>query len=159
MNTGKKLLIATRNPGKLREFVRLLGGLPCQLLDLREAGVTIAVAETGKTFGENARLKAEGYASASGLLTLADDSGLEVDALGGEPGVMSARYGGPGLTDEQRVQLLLERMKAVPGHRRQARFRAVIALAGPGVPGGVLVTEGVVEGAIAHEPIGRKGFG
>lgn len=154
-----KLLVATRNPGKLREFARLLGGLPCQLLDLREAGVILEVEETGRSFEENARLKAQEYASASGLLTLADDSGLEVDALGGEPGVMSARYGGPGLSDEQRVQFLLEGMKAVPGHRRQARFRAAIALAGPGVPGGVIVTEGAVEGAIAHGPIGRNGFG
>lgn len=159
MNTGKKLLIATRNPGKLREFARLLGGLPCRLVDLREAGVTLEIEETGKTFEENARLKALGYASASGLLTLADDSGLEVDALGGAPGVMSARYGGPGLTDEQRVQFLLDRMKAVPEYERQARFRAVITLVGPGVPGGVIVTEGAVEGTIAHEPVGSNGFG
>ncbi len=153
------LLIATRNTGKLREFQRLFDGLPYELADLAAAGVRAEISETGRTYEENARLKASGYAAASGLLTLADDSGLEVDALGGEPGVMSARYGGPGLSDADRVRLLLERMKDVPGWTRQARFRAVLALAGPGVPGGIVTTEGTVVGAIAHEPIGTGGFG
>jgi XTP/dITP diphosphohydrolase len=159
LTAERVLLIATRNPGKLREFARLFGGLPYRLVDLTGVGVNVVVSETGDTFDENARLKAAGYAQASGMLTLADDSGLEVDALDGEPGVNSARYGGPGLSDEDRVRRLLERMKGVPGYRRQARFRCVIALAGPGVPGGVVTTEGVTEGAIAHEPIGTSGFG
>ncbi len=154
-----RLLIATRNPGKRREFQRLLEGLPFEFVDLAGAGVHGEVVETGKTFEQNARLKAQGYCRLSGLLTLADDSGLEVDALGGGPGIMSARYGGPGLSDEGRVMLLLERMRDVPGWKRQARFRAVLALAGPGVTGGVATTEGVVEGAIAHGPMGKDGFG
>ena len=156
---SRKLLIATRNPGKAREFQRLFAGLPFELVDLPAAGITVEVNETGKTFEENARLKAAGYSKASGLLTLADDSGLEVDALGGEPGVMSARHGGPGLSDEDRVRVLLHNMKDIPGWKRQARFMAVLALAGPGVPGGSLTAEGVVEGAVAHEPIGKNGFG
>ena len=155
----KKLLLATRNPGKVRELARLLAGTPYELVSLAHARIAIEVQETGRTFEENARLKASGYSAAAGLLTLADDSGLEVAALDGQPGVMSARYGGHGLSDQDRVRVLLERMKTVPGWKRQARFRAVLALAGPGVPGGVTVTEDVIEGAIAHEPIGANGFG
>jgi XTP/dITP diphosphohydrolase len=160
MATEKRtLLLATRNPGKVRELARLLAGTPYALASLAEAGIATEVQETGRTFEENARLKASGYSAASGLLTLADDSGLEVDALDGQPGVLSARYGGPGLSDGDRVRALLERMKTVPGWKRQARFRAVLALAGPGVAGDVTVTHGVIEGAIAHEPIGANGFG
>ncbi len=155
----KQLLIATRNDGKLKELRRLLGGVPFELVDLMQAGVSVTVEEKGASFNENARLKAIGYARASGLLTLADDSGLEVDALGREPGVNSARYGGPGLSDADRVNLLLDRMKDVPGWRRNARFRAVLALSGDGVPGRVATFEGVIEGAITHQPIGRNGFG
>ena len=154
-----KLLIATRNEGKLREFRRLLSGLNVEMAGLGGTGVTLQVEETGSTFRENACLKAAAYSEASGLLTLADDSGLEVDALGGAPGVQSARYGGPGLSDAQRVGLLLDVMKDVPGWERTARFRAVLALAGPEVPGGMVTVEGVVEGAIAHQPIGLNGFG
>ena len=154
-----KLLIATRNEGKLREFRRLLSGLNVEMAGLGGTGVTLQVEETGSTFRENACLKAAAYSEASGLLTLADDSGLEVDALGGAPGVQSARYGGPGLSDAQRVGLLLDVMKDVPGWERTARFRAVLALAGSEVPGGMVTVEGVVEGAIAHQPIGSNGFG
>jgi XTP/dITP diphosphohydrolase len=154
-----KLLIATRNEGKLREFRRLLSGLNVEMAGLGGTGVTLQVEETGSTFRENACLKAAAYSEASGLLTLADDSGLEVDALGGAPGVQSARYGGPGLSDAQRVGLLLDVMKDVPGWERTARFRAVLALAGSEVPGGMVTVEGVVEGAIAHQSIGLNGFG
>ena len=104
-------------------------------------------------------LKARAYAEASGELTLADDSGLEVKALDGEPGVKSARYGGEGLDDEGRVQLLLKNMESVRGWNRQARFVAVLALVGDKVPGGESTTEGVVDGAIIHEPVGENGFG
>lgn len=154
-----RLLLATRNPGKVREFRRLLKELDIQVIGLHEAGVQDEVEETGSTFEENARLKAQGYSRLSGELTLADDSGLEVDSLGGHPGVMSARYGGPDLDDAQRVDRLLEEMKDVRGWDRKARFRAVLALAGTGVPSGVITEEGVVEGAIAHQPIGDGGFG
>ena len=151
------LLIATNNEGKLREYRDLLAGLPVQLVSLREAGVDIEVEETGQTFAENAVLKASCYARASGLCTLADDSGLEVDALGGEPGVMSSRYAGPQATDADRVRFLLDKMKTVPDDQRSARFRCVIAVASPA--GLVETSEGTVEGVIASEPRGDQGFG
>ena len=154
-----RVLLATRNPGKVREFERLLSGLDIAVLGLGDAGITEEIKESGATFEQNARLKAQGYGRLSGELTLADDSGLEVDALGGKPGVKSARYGGPGLTDEQRVEKLLDELKNVRGWDRKARFRAVLALAGDGVPDGVVTTERVVEGSIAHQPIGTGGFG
>ena len=155
----RRLVLATRNPGKVREFRRLLDGFDVDLVGLHETGVTVEVDETGSTFEDNAVLKAKAYAAATGELVIADDSGLEVDALGGQPGVMSARYGGPGLDDKGRVQKLLDELKDVRGWKRTARFRAVVAIAGAGVPGGVQTAEGVVEGAIAHEPIGKNGFG
>jgi len=159
----KKLLIATRNSGKIREFSRMLSKLSTDLVfdvvGLDDLRIDIEVEETGSTFEENAVLKARQYADASGEVTLADDSGLVVDALKGAPGVLSARYGGDGLDDDERVNLLLENMHEVPGWQRTARFVAVIALVGPGVPGGLVTSEGVVEGAIMHEPIGHDGFG
>ena len=155
----KKLLVATRNSGKVREFSRMLSDLRFDVVGLDDLGIDIDVEETGSTFEENAILKAKAYAEASGELTLADDSGLIVDALNGEPGVLSARYGGEGLDDEQRVQLVLQKMKHLPGWERTARFVAVLALVGDEVPGGVATSEGVLEGAIMHEPIGENGFG
>ena len=116
-----RLLIATRNPGKLKEYEQLLAGLPVTLTYLSGERVTHEVEETGETFADNAIHKAEEYARISGLLTLADDSGLEVDALDGEPGVHSARYAGPRATDEDRYQVLLERMRDVPRQERGAR--------------------------------------
>ncbi len=133
-----KLLIATHNPGKVREYRALLGHAPFDLVSLSDARINEEVAETGDTFEDNARLKACEYAATSGLLTLADDSGLEVDALDGAPGVRSARYGedtvtgaGAGnLSDQDRVTLLLRNLDGVPWDRRTARFRCVIAIAG-----------------------------
>jgi XTP/dITP diphosphohydrolase len=152
-----KILVATHNRGKLREFAELLAGLPIEWVSLDDVGITEEIEETGETFEANARLKAAGYARLSNLLTLADDSGLEVDALGGEPGVFSARYGGPDTNDVDRYEMVLEKLKGVPDERRAARFRCVVAVA---VPGGELFTaEGVVEGAIAHGPRGSNGFG
>ena len=119
----RKLLLATRNPGKAREFAQLFEGLPVKFLSLEEAGVSETVEEPGATFKENAVIKARAYASLSGMLTLADDSGLEVDALDGRPGVASARYGSPQLTDEGRVGLLLQELKDIPWEKRTARFR------------------------------------
>ena len=155
----KRLVIATRNTGKIREFKRLLGNLDVELIGLSETGVSEEVEETGDTFEANARLKAERYSQLTGETVLADDSGLEVDVLDGRPGVQSARYGGPGLSDEQRVERLLGELKDVRGWNRTARFKAVLAFAGNEVPDGVVTEEGVVEGAIAHQPIGENGFG
>jgi len=152
-----KLLVATNNPGKVREYRELLAGLPLELTWLGELGLDLHVEESGETFRENAVLKATAYARASGLLTLADDSGLEVDALEGAPGVRSARYAGPGATDEDRYRLLLRQMADVPGDRRQARFRCVVAVADP--QGEVWTADGTCEGVIAREPQGSHGFG
>lgn len=152
-----RLLIATRNPGKLKEYEQLLAGLPVTLTYLSGEGIAHEVEETGETFADNAIHKAEEYARISGLLTLADDSGLEVDALDGEPGVHSARYAGPRATDEDRYQVLLERMRDVPWEERGARFRCVIAVAEP--EGGVWTTEGTCEGVITLAPKGEHGFG
>ena len=140
MSTNRpNLLIATRNQGKMREYQHLFRELPFQLLSLEDVGIAVEVEETGQTFLENAWLKAETYASLSGLLTLSDDSGLEVDALGGEPGIHSARYGGdassdpespdPPSSDPERVSLLLKNLADVPWPKRTARFRCVIAIA------------------------------
>jgi XTP/dITP diphosphohydrolase len=152
-----RLLVATHNRGKKAEYAEILDGLGLELVSLTDLGITEDVEETGITFAENALLKARAYASLAGMLTLADDSGLEVDALGGEPGVRSARYAGPGATDEDRYRLLLDKLEAVPAGRRGARFRCVIALVWP--DGGERVTEGVCEGWITREPTGTHGFG
>ncbi|CAI8053700.1 dITP/XTP pyrophosphatase, partial [Geodia barretti] len=113
----------------------------------------------GSSFEENAQLKATTYCGLAGVLTLADDSGLEVDALAGAPGVLSARYGGPDLDDGDRLSLLLSNMAHVPGWKRTARFRAVLALAAPPDADILETTNGTVEGAICHEPVGKGGFG
>ncbi len=152
-----KLLIATGNPGKVAEYKQLLGGLPCEFASLRDVGVDFEVEETGETFEDTPRLKAEAYAQASGLMTLADDSGIEVDVLGGAPGVRSARYGGSGLDDPGRVQLLLRELQRVPDKGRTGRFVCVIAIARPGTE--TRVVRGTVEGRIAHAPRGTGGFG
>ena len=152
-----RLLVATNNLGKVREYGALLKGLPLTLTSPAQEGIDIEVEETGSSFAENARLKATAYARASSLLTLADDSGLEVDALGGEPGTYSARYAGQGASDEDRYRLLLSKLEGVPWRRRTARFRCVIAVATP--QGEVRTAEGTCEGIIAFEPKGEHGFG
>lgn len=152
-----RLLIATSNPGKAAEFRRLLAGCGWEIVTPAELDLEIEVEETGQAYAQNATIKAVEYARASGLMSLADDSGLEVDALGGRPGPRSARYGGPDLTDPERVQALLEELAGVPDEERTARFRAVIAIADGA--GRVELVEGTVEGRIAHEPRGENGFG
>jgi XTP/dITP diphosphohydrolase len=152
-----RLLIATNNPGKVREYEELLGDLPFEITFPGQEGLSLDVDESGATFQENARIKARAYARASGLLTLADDSGLEVDALGGAPGVHSARYGGPGATDADRYRKLLAALQDVPVGQRSARFRCVIALAQP--RGQIQTAEGTCEGEIGFEPRGEHGFG
>jgi XTP/dITP diphosphohydrolase len=154
----RRLLVATHNPGKVAEYDDILRAAGIEYLTLDEVGIADDVPETGNTFRENAILKAVAYAKQSGLLTLADDSGLEVDALGGKPGVLTARYGGPGLTAADRYQLLLRNLAGVPASERTARFHCVVALAGP--DGALLgTTDGVIEGEIAREPNGQGGFG
>jgi len=154
---AKKLLVATGNPGKLAEYVDLLAGVPYQLTSLTAERITFEVEENGTSYEENARLKAAAYAQASGLLTLADDSGLEVDALNGEPGPLSARYGGSGLSDAGRVRLLLVKLAAVPNAQRTARFVCVIAIAEPA--GASHLVRGECHGIIIREPRGTSGFG
>jgi XTP/dITP diphosphohydrolase len=153
----RTLLVATHNQGKIREYRSLLADLPLAVTWLDQEGVTFEVEETGSTFGENASLKALQYANLTGLWTWADDSGLEVDALGGAPGVLSARYGGPGLSDRDRYLRLLAALRDLPGAARTARFRCVVAIATPGGP--VYTVEGVVEGEIVDQPRGDWGFG
>jgi XTP/dITP diphosphohydrolase len=153
----RTLLVATHNQGKIREYRSLLADLPLTVTWLDQEGVTFEVAETGSTFVENACLKAEQYANLTGLWTWADDSGLEVDALGGEPGVYSARYGGPGLTDRDRYLRLLAALADLPSAPRTARFRCVVAIAAPGGP--IYTVEGTVEGEIIDTPRGESGFG
>jgi XTP/dITP diphosphohydrolase len=149
--------LGTSNTHKLAELRAILGDLPLTLLSLGDVAPIPDVAETGVTFAENAILKATAYARASGLLTLADDSGLEIDALGGEPGVFSARWAGADTLYSERFRIILERISQTPPERRTARFRCVIAIAGPD---GLLATaEGVLEGTIATEPQGAGGFG
>lgn len=152
-----RLLIATHNRGKLVEFQELFADLPFELVTLDQIGILDDVAETGETFAENARSKAVEYARRSNLLTLADDSGLQVDALGGEPGVRSKRYAGENKSDPERVAFLLDKLRDVPRGRRAARFRCVIALATPS--GKVYVCDGMCEGVIEFAPRGTNGFG
>ena len=161
-----QLLIATGNPGKMREYAGLLRDLPFELLSLQDLSITHEVDETGETFEENAWLKASEYADISGILTLADDSGLEVDSLSGEPGVRSARYGGDACTsDQDRVALLLKNLENVAWEQRTARFRCVIAIAKspasnqPHNANLITQAEGSVAGMIQYTPQGEDGFG
>ena len=152
-----KLLLATTNRGKIREYRHLLSGLPFTLVTPDDVGVDMVVEEKYPTYEENARTKATAYAGASHLITLADDSGLEVDALGGEPGIRSARAAGEKAQDEDRIEHLLSRLKDVPREKRTARFKCVIAIAMPG--GRTELCQGECEGLIAFQPEGEKGFG
>lgn len=152
----RKLLIATNNKGKLAEYLELLKDLPFELTWPEKEGLKLKVEEKTGSYRENAIAKAVTWAKATGLITLADDSGLEVDALGGAPGPVSARYGGLE-TDRERYELLLKKMEGIPWPQRTARFRCVIAIAYP--DGEVHTFEGVMEGLIALEPKGEHGFG
>jgi XTP/dITP diphosphohydrolase len=152
-----KLLLATRNAGKAREYSLLLQRSPFGLTTLDAEGIQEDVSESGKTFQENARLKAVGYAVDERFLVIADDSGLEVDALGGAPGPLSARFGGEGASDRDKVNLLLSRLRSVPWEERSARFRCVIAIASERKVIGLC--EGVCEGIITFEAEGSEGFG
>ena len=152
-----KLLIATNNSGKVEEYRRLLGCLPVELTTPSNEGVTEEPEESGDTFEENALIKARFYSEATGLPALADDSGIEVDALNGEPGVRSARYGGLKGNDDDRNKLLLSNLSNVPWEKRTARFVCVVATVWPGA--GEETFQGACQGYVAFEPSGQKGFG
>jgi XTP/dITP diphosphohydrolase len=151
------LLIATFNPGKARELAALVEAAGYATRTLGDAGIQEPYDETGATYEENGGGKARHYARLSGLMTIADDSGLEVDALQGGPGVQSARYGGAGLDDAGRSRRLLEALRDVPDDRRTARYVAVAVIARP--DGGTRSFRGVCEGRIARAPRGAGGFG
>ncbi len=152
-----KLLLATSNQAKVREYQSLLDDLPFKLVTPAELGITTVVDEVGENLEENARLKAIALAAESKILALADDSGLEVDALGGEPGRLSARYAGEGASDRDRIDYLLSRLRDVPWLKRTACFRCVIAVATPN--GEVEFCFGECWGFITIEPRGEQGFG
>jgi XTP/dITP diphosphohydrolase len=153
----RTIVLATGNPGKIKECAAVLAPAGFEVLGLSALSGDTPVEETGATFEENAKLKAEGYSLRTPHLVLADDSGLEVDALGGGPGVLSARYGGPALTDPERCTAILDALAATPDDKRAARFRCVLALA---KSGRTLATfDGAVEGTILRAPRGTNGFG
>ncbi|MFC1943301.1 RdgB/HAM1 family non-canonical purine NTP pyrophosphatase [Chloroflexota bacterium] len=154
---GYKLLLATNNQAKVREYKSLLKDIPLELVTLAEGGITTVVDEVGESLEENARLKATLLAAEGQLLALADDSGLGVDALDGEPGRLSARYAGEGASDRDRVSYLLSRLKNIPWEQRSACFRCVIAVATPS--GEVEFCFGECWGFITFEPKGEQGFG
>ena len=152
-----KILLATNNRAKVKEYAKLLQGIPYRIVSLEDVNISEQVAETGTSFEENAILKAKRYAEMSGLITIADDSGLEVDALGGEPGVRSARYAGEGASDKERIDFLLNKIVDVPWEKRLAQFRCVIAIAYP--DGEVQICQGQCRGILTFKPLGDNGFG
>ena len=157
--TQQRLLIATTNSHKIREFRDLLAGLPYELVTPGDIGLALEVEETGTTFAENAILKATAWADAANMLTLAEDSGLEIDALGGEPGIYSARWAGDEVSYQERFRILLGRLADMPAERRTARYRAAMVIARPAPVGVLGLFEGTLEGQIAFVPAGSGGFG
>ncbi len=157
MGEQMEILLATSNPGKIKEIKKILSPYGLKLLTLEQFPPLKAPAETGKDFAENARIKAGFYAEKMAKPALADDSGLEVDYLGGGPGIYSSRFAGPEASDAERNQKLLSLLKGVPFPRRRAAFVCVAVLIFPG--GKELKTEGRLEGYIATRPMGNEGFG
>ena len=153
----QKIVFATGNEGKMREVRLILQDLGFPVLSMKEAGVSLDIEENGTTFAENAMIKARAVWEKTGGIVLADDSGLVVDYLGGEPGVYSARYLGEDTSDEIKNQAIIDRLADAKEEERTARFVSAIAAVLP--DGSELVTEGTVEGLIAHEPAGNGGFG
>lgn len=152
-----RLLIATNNPGKRLEIVDLLQGLECQIVTPAELGLTLVVEETGQTYAENAALKAEAFCRLSGLITLADDSGLEVDALAGAPGIHSARYAPqPNATDADRRAYLLQQLQGKP-RPWTAHFHCTLAIQQPNAP--IRFVTGDCYGEIIPKERGQNGFG
>ena len=150
-----KFVLATHNPGKLREMSAILAELGVEVVSPKDLGITVDVEETGTTFAENALLKAKAICKEANLPAIADDSGLCVDALNGAPGVYSARYGGEGLDDKGRYMLLLSSLRGAP--TRAAHFACAVACAFPN--GDTLTAEGRCDGSIAYAPLGEGGFG
>ncbi len=159
MTERQRIVVATTNPHKLDEFRDILADVPCELVSPADLGLSVEVEETGETFAENAILKAIACAEAAHLPAFADDSGLEIDALGGEPGVYSARWAGEDTPYEERFAILFRRLAGVPDERRTARYRCAIAIAQPAPFGLYDVVDGTLEGRIAHEARGHGGFG
>jgi XTP/dITP diphosphohydrolase len=153
----QEVVIATRNPGKFREIKAILSSLPLKFLSLEDFPDLPEVVEDGATFAENAGKKARTIADLTGRLTIADDSGLAVDALQGRPGVFSSRYAGEGATDRERCQKLLEEMASIPEGKRQARFVCAMAVALP--RGRMEIVEGECRGRVTSAPRGKRGFG
>ncbi len=153
-----RLVLASTNKGKIIEFREILADLPLELVGAADFPGIPQVIEDGSTFAENAVIKASAIAKHTGELTLADDSGLEVDALNGEPGVYSARYGQPGWDDRERYQFLLKKLQGVAFEKRTARFRCAVALYNPR-NNQINQTDGMVDGIILDEPKGANGFG
>lgn len=153
----KKILFATTNEGKLKEIRSILADLNCEIISLKDAGITSQVEENGTTFEENARIKAEAFAKESGFITLADDSGLEVDYMDKAPGVYSARFLGEDTSYDIKNQYIIEKLSTAKEEERTARFVCAICAAMP--DGTIYETRGVIEGTIAHEPAGENGFG
>ena len=150
-----RFVLATHNPGKLREMGEILKDFGIEVVSPRDLGITVDVEETGSTFAENAMLKAKAICKEANLPAIADDSGLCVDALNGAPGVYSARYGGEGLDDRGRYMLLLSSLRGAP--TRAAHFACAVACAFPN--GDTLTAEGRCDGSIAYAPLGEGGFG
>lgn len=151
------MIFATGNMGKMKEIRAILGDIGEEILSMKEAGIDMDIVEDGSTFEENAIIKAKAVMERTGQLALADDSGLEIDALNKEPGIYSARYMGEDTPYEIKNSNLIERMKGVKGKDRSARFVCVIAAAFP--DGEIITTRGTIEGVIAEEPAGENGFG
>ena len=153
----QKILFATSNKGKLKEIREILSGLECEVVSLADAGITSDVEENGSSFAENARIKAEFFAKESGMITLADDSGLVVDYMNGEPGIYSARFLGRETSYDVKNHYIIGRLAEAVGKDRSARFVCAICCACP--DGRIFETQGRVEGIIATKPKGENGFG
>lgn len=157
MKKVNRILFATGNQGKMKEVREILADLGVEVISMREAGVSAEIVEDGETFEENAVIKARTIMELTGEVTLADDSGLEIDALGGEPGVYSARYMGEDTSYHIKNNDLIRRLSQVPRQQRTARFVCSIAAAFP--DGEIITTDGVIEGLIGYEEAGENGFG
>ncbi len=153
----KRIIFATGNEGKMKEIREILGDLDYEILSMKEAGIDVEIIEDGETFEDNAKIKAKTVMEACGEIVLADDSGLEVDYLNKEPGVMSARYMGENTSYRIKNQIIIDRLHGVPDLVRSARFVCVIAAAFP--DGRMETARATIEGRIAHEPAGENGFG
>lgn len=153
----QRLIFATGNQDKMREIREILGDKDYEILSMKEAGIDLDIVEDGSTFEENAMIKAKAVMEATGALTLADDSGLEIDAFGGGPGIYSARYLGTDTSYTEKNKVILEKLKDIPEEKRTARFVCAIAAAFPN--GQTLTTRGTMEGIIGYEAKGENGFG